>query len=200
MDVALWSGIAAATLSGTFSLFQVWHIAKERTTAGLSDTSWLLLTLSFSAWFIWGVLQRDPYLIGTNSASLAGSLWVLISIHREQRIKPAKLLKAAAAVTVAFVLQVAGGVAGALVAVFAITAVIRARQKHAVRSATDIGGVALSPWVISSVAQVVWFVHGVTAEKFVLTTHAPFAIATNVALLLAVHARRAELATQPRQT
>lgn len=188
------SGATAATLSGVFSLAQVFHIVRRRSTAGLSDVAWLLLGLTFAAWLAWGLLQADLYLIATNAVSLAGTLWVLRRIHTDSGIPPARVAATAAAVSAAFALQLLGGTVGALLAVLAITGFIRARQQRTTRNAPDLSGVALSPWVISSVAQVVWWVHGLSADKVVLVVHAPFAIAANLALLLTVRRRRHELA------
>jgi uncharacterized protein with PQ loop repeat len=193
VDVAQLAGLAAAVLSGVFSLVQVVHIARARSTGGLSAGSWLLLCLTFAAWLTFGVIQRDPYLIPTNASALAGALWVVWRIHRSQRIQGRQLLVTAAAVLSAFVLQLTGGVIGALVAVFSITAVIRARQGRSVRRASDVAGVALGPWIVSSTAQVLWFVHAVPSGKLVVATHAPFAIATNVALMATVVRRRRDI-------
>jgi uncharacterized protein with PQ loop repeat len=188
------TGVLAAALSGVFSLAQVVHIVRKRSTAGLSDVAWLLLGLTFATWLAWGVLQSDPYLIATNTASLAGTLWVLWRIHSDSRITPLRVFWASAAVATAFGLQLLGGTAGALLAVLAITGYIRARQQRTTRTAPDLSGVAMSPWVISSVAQVVWWAHGLAAGKVILMVHAPFAIVANIALLLTVHRRRHRLA------
>jgi uncharacterized protein with PQ loop repeat len=194
MTLSMLSGAVAAALSGVFSLAQVFHIVRKRSTAGLSDTAWLLLGLTFAAWLAWGLLQSDPYLIATNTASLAGSLWVLWRIHADFGIQTVRVAATAAAVGAAFLTQLLGGTAGALLAVLTITGFIRARQQRTARAAADLSGVAMSPWVISSVAQVVWWVHGLSADKVVLVVHAPFAIAANGALLLTVRRRRHELA------
>ncbi len=194
MEVSVFSGVLAATLSGAFSLAQVIHIARKRSTAGLSDVAWLLLGLTFATWLAWGLLQSDPYLIGTNAVSLAGTLWVLWRIHSDAGITLLRVFWAASATAVAFGLQLLGGTAGALLAVLAITGYIRARQQRTTRTAPDLSGVALSPWLISSVAQVVWCAHGLAAGKVVLVVHAPFAIVANVALLLTVRRRRRVLA------
>jgi uncharacterized protein with PQ loop repeat len=100
---------------------------------------------------------------------------------------------ALAAVLVAFGLQILGGAAGVLLAVLSITGYIRFRQQKTVRKAMDISGVALSPWVIPSVAQVMWCIYGLTAGKIVLAIHAPLAIASNLALMYTVWQRRREL-------
>lgn len=195
MALSVITGVLAATLSGAFSLAQVFHIVRKRSTAGLSDAAWLLLGLTFATWLVWGVLRADPYLIATNTASLTGALWVLWQIHCNAGIALAKVVRASVAVVAAFGLQLLGGTAGALLAVLTITGYIRARQQRTTRAAPDLSGVALSPWIISSVAQVVWWVHGLAAGKIVLVVHAPFAIAANVALMLTVQRRRHALAT-----
>lgn len=59
MTLSILSGAVASALSGVFSLAQVFHIVRKRSAAGLSDVAWLLL--------------GDPYLIATNTASLAGN-------------------------------------------------------------------------------------------------------------------------------
>jgi hypothetical protein len=57
------------------------------------------------------------------------------------------------------------------VAVFGVTSSIRLWQQRTVRSAPDVTGVAIAPWLISSGAQVVWFAHGVAGEKFAGSTN-----------------------------
>ncbi len=193
VSLSVVSGVLAAGLSGVFSLAQVLHIIRRKSTTGLSDVTWLLLVLTSTTWLAWGVLQADLYLISTNTASVAGASWVLWRIYRDERIAISKICRALAAVLVAFGLQILGGAAGALLAVLSITGYIRFRQQKTVRKAMDISGVALSPWVISSVAQVMWCVYGLTAGKIVLAIHAPFAIASNLALMYAVWQRRSEL-------
>ena len=196
MSLSVITGVLAAALSGVFSLAQVIHIVRKRSTAGLSDVAWLLLVLTFATWLVWGLLQADPYLIATNTASLTGALCVIWRIHRNSHIALTKVIWAAAAVATAFGLQILGGTVGALLAVLAITGYIRARQQKTTRTAADLSGVSLSPWVVSSAAQVLWWVHGLTAGKVVLVVHAPFAIVTNVALLLTVRRRRRELKSE----
>lgn len=190
MTLEVVSGVVAAALSGMFSLAQVFHIWKKRSTAGLSDVSWLLLCLTFTAWLTWGVLRADPYLIATNAASLLGTTYVLWAIRRDAGLPLRRVAGTVVVAGVAFALQVAGSTAGALVGVLCITGFIRRRQQRTVRQALDLSGVALSPWLISSVAQVVWFIHGVSAGKLVLAAHAPFAIAANTVLLWSVIQRR----------
>lgn len=200
MPLDVLSGAVAAALSGVFSLAQVFHIWKKRSTAGLSDVSWLLLGLTFTAWLTWGALRADPYLIATNSVSLLGTAYVLWKIHRDSGIPVRRALGTALAASTAFAVQVLGGTAGALLGVLCITGFIRGRQQRTARNAPDLSGVALSPWVISSIAQVVWFVHGLSAGKVVLAVHAPFAIATNTALLWGVVRRRRELRALAEET
>ena len=177
-------------VSATLSFAQVRHIRASGSTAGLSDVSWLLLTLTYSSWLVFGVVNRDPYQIATNAFSLTGSLWVLARIHRDRRIPVGRIVVVAGVVLVSLLVQVFGGVAGSLVAVFGVTSAIRLWQQRTVRTAPDVTGVAIAPWLISSGAQVVWLAHGVAAGKLVVAAHAPFAIVTNLMLIAAVLRRR----------
>lgn len=187
------TGVLAASLSGLFTLAQVIHIVRRRSTAGLSDVAWLLLVLLFATLLVWGLLQADPYLISTSAVSLTGALWVIWRIHRNSHIAMTKVVWASAAVAAAFGLQVLGGTAGALISVLTITGYIRARQQKTARTATDLSGVALAPWVISSAAQVLWFAHALAAGKVVVVVNSQFAFAANVVLLLTIQRRRREL-------
>lgn len=191
---AVLCGFAGAVLSGSFSLTQVVRIARARTTAGLSEISWLLLALTFGTWLSWGILTHDPYQIVPNATSFVGAVWVLWRIHCDRPIRWRAAAATAAAVVLAFALQRLGGLLGALAAVFTVTGVIRARQVAAVRGASDISAVTLMPWLISSTAQVFWFIYGLSAARWVVALHAPYAIATNLLLILQVLRRRRHLA------
>ena len=197
MDATALFGLTAAVLSGTFPLGQVAHIAKNRTVAGLSDTSWLLLTLTFATWLTWGTLQHDPYLTWTNAASLTGAIYVLWKIHHTTPIPAHRLAGAALCVTTAFATQKLAGTTGAIISVYTITALIRTRQQHTTKTATDLGGITLTPWAISTLAQTAWLAHGIGAHKPILIAHAPFAIATNIALMTTITKRRTQLDTSP---
>jgi hypothetical protein len=180
----------AAAVSATLSFAQVRHIRASGSTAGLSDVSWLLLTLTYSSWLVFGVVNRDPYQLATNTLSLTGSLWVLARIKRDRRIPVGRIIAVAGVVLASVLLQVFAGIIGSFVAVFGVTSSIRLWQQRTVRSAPDVTGVAIAPWLISSGAQVIWFAHGVAAGKLVVVAHAPFAVVTNLALIAAVLRRR----------
>lgn len=184
------SGVVASCISGVFSLAQVFHVVRRRSVAGLSDVSWLLLALSFATWLSFGLLTGDPYQVATNFPSLLGSLWVVWQIHKQFPIKSSNLLLTGAFAGGSLLLQIVGGVPGSLAAVLAVTGFVRFRQQRQIRSAPDVTGVAMSPWVVSSVAQVFWITHGWLTGNAVLLVHAPFAILINVLLLVEVHRRR----------
>lgn len=118
MKVSLLSGAVAADLSGFSSLAQAFHVVRARSTAGLSDVSWLLLGLSAAAWLTWGLLSYDPYLICSNTPSLAVA--ALKRIHDDSSIPPQRVAATAAAVGAAFSLQLHGGTAGADISVVAL--------------------------------------------------------------------------------
>jgi uncharacterized membrane protein len=44
--------VLAAGLSGVFSLAQVLHIIRRKSTTGLSDVTWLLLVLTFTTGYV----------------------------------------------------------------------------------------------------------------------------------------------------
>jgi uncharacterized protein with PQ loop repeat len=191
MDVVVWTGVVAAALSSVFSAVQVAAVVRRGTTAGLSAVSWLMLCCTFAVWLAWGLLRRDAYLVPTNAFALAGAVWVVVRIHTESPVRVRVVAATVAAVGFAFVVQLVAGVAGALLSVFAVTGTIRAYQRRTIITATSIAGVSLMPWAVSSAAQVAWFVHAVAAGKVVVAVHAPFAVATNVALVCSVMRRRA---------
>jgi MtN3 and saliva related transmembrane protein len=69
--VTLAIGMVAATLTIISFVAQVWKIVKTRDTRSLSTPTWVLSTIAFAIWVVYGVLLRAAPIIIPNAICLA---------------------------------------------------------------------------------------------------------------------------------
>lgn len=138
--IALLLGAAAASTTAAVSLPQVFRTARSSSTAGLSDVTWLLMTLTFSSWLLWGVVSRDPFVIATNVAALPGALWVLWRIGVDGGLSLGRAALSGLLAFIALSAQALSGPFASLLAVSSLTVATRAVQLMKVRAARDISG------------------------------------------------------------
>ncbi len=78
-------GLAAATLTTSAFLPQVWKTWRSHSAEDLSLGMYGIFTMGVSLWLIYGVLLGDPAIIVANSITLPLALSVLIMALRHRR-------------------------------------------------------------------------------------------------------------------
>jgi len=78
MDWTLLIGLAAAILT-TFSLVpQIIKIIRTKGTKDISLLMYVVITIGFFLWLIYGILRKDPAIMFANVIALALGLFVLL--------------------------------------------------------------------------------------------------------------------------
>ena len=78
MDLILLIGLAAAVLT-TFSLVpQIVKIIRTKGTKDISLLMYVVITIGFFLWLVYGVLRKDPAIIFANVIALVLGLFVLL--------------------------------------------------------------------------------------------------------------------------
>ncbi len=87
MPVAELIGIAAAVLTTFGFLPQLVKLVRTKETAGISSLMIAQVSMGLFLWFIYGILRRDPILIGANGISLSITLLTLSLVLRYRNAK-----------------------------------------------------------------------------------------------------------------
>ena len=80
-------GLVAAALTITSFVAQAWKILKTRDVGSLSTPMWILSTVAFAVWVVYGVLQREWPIIIPNAVCLllAGFILTLKILPKRKR-------------------------------------------------------------------------------------------------------------------
>ena len=80
-------GLGAAALTIASFAAQVWKILRTRDTRSLATPTWILTTVAFAVWTVYGALRREWPIIAPNAVCfvLAGFILVLKLLPRHRR-------------------------------------------------------------------------------------------------------------------
>ncbi len=87
MLIAETIGVLAAVLTTFGFLPQLMKLLKTKETAGISTIMIIQISTGLFLWFLYGILKKDPILIGANGISLSITLITLSLVLRYRNAK-----------------------------------------------------------------------------------------------------------------
>ena len=183
------AGVCAGIATVSFPAFQVRHLVRTGSTAGVSPVAWLLLFWVAAAWSTHGVVYNDPYQLSVNAICLPLTGLVLYRIHREHAFSARSVVGCIGIVALSMAATVVGGVLVSAASVVLLSTLIGVYMVSRLATATLASGFSRRATMASSVAQILWLTHALAMNNAVVAVHAFVVIAWNSAAVLAASRR-----------
>jgi len=171
-------GLAGGSLSTVVALPQVFRIRKLGHSDGVSLLPYLLLCVTFSAWFTYGVILGSPALIISNVLTYTTGALVIVSI-RGNRISSYAIMAAISAATISFVHFSPDIVVRSLLVMLTFARLPQLIVSWRNRNLETATAVSLGSLLLNLLGSSLWMAYSVLTERpfFILTTSLAISIA-----------------------
>jgi uncharacterized protein with PQ loop repeat len=171
-------GLAGGSLSTVVALPQVFRIRKLGHSDGVSLLPYLLLCVTFSAWFTYGVILGSPALIISNVLTYTTGALVIVSI-RGNRISSYAIMAAISAATISFVHFSPDIVVRSLLVMLTFARLPQLIVSWKNRNLETATAVSLGSLLMNLLGSSLWMAYSVLTERpfFILTTSLAISIA-----------------------
>ena len=191
--IPLWAqiaGAAAAIASITSSSTQTTRMLKSRTAAGISPSTWILLTISSVAWFGYGVSVRSPQQI------IANGSWVVLIVpltwfmlhDRPRRVKLFAQVGIAFALIVVIALGTVNENIPGWIGIPASLLVSAPQIRYSLRHGRG-PGISPTAWAFLATSSYLWFAYGIGAREVPVIANSGIAALLGTAVVIALLVR-----------
>jgi len=172
-------GLAGGALGTIMGIPQVLRIRKIGHSEGVALLPWLLLCITYSAWFTYGVQLLSPALIISNLLTYIVGAFVITAI-RGNKFSSYAIMAAISAVTVLFVTTAPEALVQALLIVMTFSRLPQLLVSWKNRNRNEATAISLGSLLISLTGAMLWM-----AYSF-LTEHPFFIVTTSLAIGLSL--------------
>jgi uncharacterized protein with PQ loop repeat len=173
------AGLAGGALGTIMGIPQVMRIRKLGYSDGVSLLPWLLLCITYSAWFTYGVKLLSPALIISNLLTYLVGAFVIIAI-RGNKFSSYAIMGGISAVTVLFVITVPEVWVQALLVVMTFSRVPQLLVSWKNRKRNQATAISLGSLFIALTGAMLWMAYSI------LTEHPFFIVTTSLAIGLSL--------------
>lgn len=173
------SGLAGGALGTVMGIPQVLRIRKIGHSDGVALLPWLLLCITYSAWFTYGVQLLSPALIISNLLTYIVGAFVIVAI-RGNKFSSYAIMAGISAVTVSFVLVAPESLVQALLVVMTFSRLPQLLVSWKNRNRDRATAISLGSLLISLTGAMLWMAYSV------LTEHPFFIVTTSLAIGLSL--------------
>lgn len=188
-NIGMVAGVCAGAATVSFPAFQVRHLVRTGSTAGVSPVAWLLLFWVAAAWSTHGAVYNDPYQLSVNAICLPLTGLVLYRIHREHAFSARSVVGCVVIVALSMAATIGGGVLVSAASVVLLSTLIGVYMVVRLVTSTLVSGFSRRAAMASSVAQLLWLTHALAMDNAVVMVHAFVVITWNSAAVLAAGRR-----------
>ena len=195
--IPLWAqiaGTAAAIASIISSSTQTTRMLKSRTAAGISPSTWILLTISSVAWFGYGVSVRSPQQI------IANGSWVLLIVPLtwfmlHDRPRRTRIL-AEVGIALSLVIVIALGTVNenipGWIGIPASLLVSAPQIRYSLRHGRG-PGISVVAWAFLATSSYLWFTYGIGSRELPVIANSGIAALLGTIVVVALLVRPAPI-------
>lgn len=160
MSVAFVSGVVGILILGLSGIPQAVRVVRHGT-AGISYPGTIVITSVDGLWTAWsiGFGLLAPAISDSLGVTLS-TVVLVITIHQQRRNKSLAVLWAMSLIVTGILLGAAQPIAAGIFA-FSLSCLWRSLQLREVFRADDISGVSTGLWILNTLGQFAWTVHGI---------------------------------------
>lgn len=177
-------GLAGGALGTVMGIPQVARIRKIGHSQGVSLLPWLLLCITYSAWFTYGVQLASPALIVSNVLTFIVGALVILAI-RGNKISSYGIMAGISAVTVLFVVSAPEVLVQALLLIMTFARLPQLIVSWRNRNRNTATAVSLGSLLIALTGASLWMAYSFLTEHpfFILTTSVAIALSLTTFLI-----------------
>ncbi|MEY4618757.1 MAG: hypothetical protein RL101_943 [Actinomycetota bacterium] len=173
------AGLAGGALGTIMGIPQVMRIRKLGHSDGVSLLPWLLLCITYSAWFTYGCMLVSPALIVSNLLTYIVGAFVIVAI-RGNKLSSYAIMAGISVVTSAFVLNAPEVLIQALLVVLTFSRLPQLLVSWKNRKRNQATAISLGSLFIALTGATLWMLYSV------LTEHPFFIVTTSLAIGLSL--------------